>query len=53
MKKRKKNSAYVRAKMAKVMHEFGAGTLKSSSGQKVTDRKQAVAIGYSEGRGKK
>ena len=36
-------------KMQKVMHEFKAGTLKSSSGQKVTNRKQAIAIGMSEG----
>lgn len=32
------------------MHEFKEGDLKSSSGQKVTDRKQAVAIGISEAR---
>ena len=37
-------------KMQKVMHEFKAGTLKSSSGQKVTNPKQAIAIGMSEGR---
>lgn len=37
-------------KMEKVMGEFKEGTLKSSSGQKVTDRKQAVAIGLSEAR---
>lgn len=35
-------------KMQKVMHEYKAGTLKSSSGNKVTDRKQAIAIGMSE-----
>lgn len=35
-------------KIEQVMHEFDAGTLKSSSGQKVTDRDQAVAIGISE-----
>jgi hypothetical protein len=35
-------------KMGKVMHEFKAGTLQSSSGGKVTSRKQAVAIGMSE-----
>jgi hypothetical protein len=35
-------------KMQKVMHEYKAGTLKSSSGSKVTNRKQAVAIGMSE-----
>lgn len=32
------------------MEEFAAGTLKSSSGQKVTNRKQAIAIGLSEER---
>jgi hypothetical protein len=35
-------------KVAKVMHEFKHGTLKSSSGQKVTSRDQAVAIAMSE-----
>jgi hypothetical protein len=35
-------------KVRKVLHEFKEGTLKSSSGQKVTDRKQAIAIGLSE-----
>jgi hypothetical protein len=38
------------AKFAKVMREFGAGKLKSSSGKKVKDVKQAVAIAYSEKR---
>ena len=35
-------------KIGTVMHEFKEGTLKSSSGDTVTDRKQAVAIGISE-----
>jgi hypothetical protein len=35
-------------KVATVMREFKAGKLKSSSGQKVTNPKQAVAIGLSE-----
>lgn len=35
-------------KIGKVMHEFKEGTLKSGSGAKVTDRKQAIAIGLSE-----
>jgi hypothetical protein len=35
-------------KMGKVMHEFKGGKLKSSSGSKVTSRKQAIAIGMSE-----
>jgi hypothetical protein len=34
--------------MRKTMHEFKAGTLKSSSGRKVTSRKQAIAIGMSQ-----
>lgn len=37
-------------KVAKVMREYARGTLKSSSGQKVTDPKQAAAIGYAEAR---
>lgn len=35
-------------KVRKVMREFKEGTLFSSSGQKVTDRKQAIAIALSE-----
>ena len=37
-------------KVKKVLGEFKGGTLKSSSGRKVTNRKQAVAIGLSEQR---
>ncbi len=37
-------------KVKKVLGEFKRGTLKSSGGQKVTSRKQAVAIGLSEAR---
>ena len=37
-------------KIARVMHERKAGTLRSSSGKKVTSRKQAIAIGISEAR---
>jgi hypothetical protein len=37
-------------KVEKTMHEFKEGTLKSSTGHKVTNRKQAVAIGLSEAR---
>jgi hypothetical protein len=36
------------AKIRKVMREFRSGDLKSSSGQKVTNPKQAIAIGLSE-----
>ena len=39
-----------KGKVEKVMHEFKGGTLKSSSGQKITDRKQAVAVALSEAR---
>lgn len=35
-------------KVGKVMGEFKSGSLKSSSGQKVTNRKQAMAIAMSE-----
>lgn len=35
-------------KMQKVMHEYKQGSLKSSSGKKVTSRDQAIAIALSE-----
>jgi hypothetical protein len=35
-------------KVAKVMREYKTGKLKSSSGDKVTNQKQAVAIAMSE-----
>lgn len=44
MKKRNKKEE----KIAKVMREFRAGTLKSSSGRKVTSLAQARAIAMSE-----
>lgn len=34
--------------VARVMHEFKEGTLRSSSGRKVKNPKQAIAIGLSE-----
>lgn len=37
-------------KFDKVLGEFKAGTLKSSSGDKVADRDQALAIAFSEAR---
>ncbi|MGZ5186918.1 MAG: DUF6496 domain-containing protein [Caldimonas sp.] len=37
-------------KVEKMMHERKEGTLRSNSGQKVTSRKQAIAIGLSEAR---
>jgi hypothetical protein len=39
-----------KAKVSKVMHEFKEGALKSGSGKKVTNRKQAVAVALSEAR---
>jgi len=44
----KKYSTAAQKKIGTVMHEFKEGTLKSSSGDKVTERKQAIAIGISE-----
>ena len=38
------------AKVGKVMHEFKHGQLKSGSGRKVKNPKQAIAIGLSEAR---
>lgn len=37
-------------KVEKAVHEMKQGKLRSSSGQKVTSRKQAIAIGLSEAR---
>ncbi len=36
------------AKISRVMREFKAGTLKSSSGEKITNYKQAVAVALSQ-----
>ncbi len=38
------------AKVAKVMHEYKHGELKSGGRSKVKSRKQAIAIGISEAR---
>jgi hypothetical protein len=46
----KKASSKGKAKVAKVMDEYKHGSLKSSSGQKVKNRKEAVAIALSEAR---
>lgn len=46
----KKSSSKGKAKVGKVMHEYKHGQLKSGSGQKVKNRKQAVAIALSEAR---
>ena len=35
-------------KVEETMHEMKEGTLKSGSGEKVTSKKQAIAIGLSE-----
>jgi len=37
-------------KVEKTMHEMKEGKLKTGTGKKVTNRKQAVAIGLSEAR---
>lgn len=37
-------------KVHKALHEMEEGKLKSGSGKKVTNRKQAIAIGLSEAR---
>jgi hypothetical protein len=44
----KRYSTTAQSKIGKVMKEFKEGKLKSSSGDKVKDRKQAIAIGISE-----
>ena len=44
----KMGDAEVNSKFKKVMEEYGKGELESSSGEKVTDPKQAKAIAYSE-----
>ncbi len=44
----RKYSKAAQEKIGEVMHEFKEGNLKSSSGKKVTNRKQAIAIGISE-----
>ena len=51
MATKKKQSPVAKKKVAKVMHEFKQGELKSGkSGKKVTNPKQAIAIGLSEAR---
>jgi hypothetical protein len=46
----KKTATKGKNKIEKVMHEYKEGTLKSGSGKKVADRKQAVAVALSEAR---
>ena len=45
-----KYSKKAQDKVEKVMHERKEGTLRSGSGEKVTSKKQAIAIGLSEAR---
>ena len=45
-----KKKAAASKKVSAVMHEFKEGKLKSSSGEKVTNPKQSIAIGLSEAR---
>lgn len=40
----------LKRKGARVLGEYQAGKLKTPSGKKVTDRKQAIAIAFSEQR---
>jgi hypothetical protein len=47
-----KYSQKAQDKVGDVMHEYKKGKLKSSSGDKVKSRKQAIAIGISEAREK-
>jgi hypothetical protein len=47
---RRKYGAAATKKVKKVMHERKTGTLRSGSGAKVKDKKQAIAIGLSEAR---
>lgn len=48
VKYEKDGVAYNKSKIRKVMEEFKAGTLKTSTGDLVTDRDQALAIALSE-----
>ncbi|VTR92342.1 Uncharacterized protein OS=Chryseobacterium sp. P1-3 GN=HX13_18445 PE=4 SV=1 [Gemmata massiliana] len=48
----RKYSEKAQEKVGEVMHEFKRGKLKSGSGKKVTNPKQAIAIGLSEARKK-
>lgn len=49
-RRKRRGKVPVGKKFRKVMREFGKGTLRSSSGEKVTSQKQAVAIAASEQR---
>lgn len=45
-----KYSKKAQEKVEKAVHEMKEGKLRSGSGEKVTSRKQAIAIGLSEAR---
>lgn len=47
---KKTNTSAQDRKVKKVMEEYSSGKLKSSSGKKVKDREQALAIAFSEAR---
>lgn len=47
-----KYGAAAQKRVKSALHRRKTGTLKSSSGRKVTSRKQAIAIGLSEARAK-
>ncbi|HXP94112.1 MAG TPA: DUF6496 domain-containing protein [Candidatus Binatia bacterium] len=49
-KSKRRYSPAASAEVATELHEFKRGTLKSSSGEKVKSRKQAIAIGLSQAR---
>src|SRR5262245_53941142 len=51
-KRSKKYGPAAERTVESAMHRHKKGTLKSSSGRKVTSRKQAIAIGISEARAK-
>ncbi|MCC8408828.1 DUF6496 domain-containing protein [Mucilaginibacter sp. UR6-1] len=46
----KKYSDKTQEKVSETLHEMKEGKLKSGSGKKVTNKKQAIAIGLSEAR---
>lgn len=46
----RKYSEKAQKKVGKIMREYKAGKLRSSGGQKVKKRSQAIAIGISEAR---
>lgn len=47
---KKRKALPAKDKVKTVMKEYARGTLNSGSGKKVSDKKQALAIGYSEAR---